>query len=88
LMPEFATEQRSPADRAVANDVSRIVSAALAQMDQSHRVAVVLSDVEELPMAQVGEVLDIGDSAAKMRAHRGRGSLRAILHPKEVVDAL
>jgi RNA polymerase sigma-70 factor, ECF subfamily len=83
-LPETPVIDGSPADAAVAADVRSIVGAALARLSPDERMAVVLRDVEGLPMNDVAEVLGVGVSAAKMRVHRGRLSLRACLATKEV----
>lgn len=82
-LPEMV-DQRSPEDSAVSGEVVRMINAALLELQEQERMAVVLRDIEELSMAQVAEVLDIGLSAAKMRVHRGRQSLRLILEKAEV----
>lgn len=84
---DIATTDRGPADTAVAGSLAQIVAANLAQLNSSERTAVVLRDVEELPMHEVATVMGIGLSAAKMRVHRGRAALRVLLE-KELADAL
>lgn len=78
-LPERATSQPGPGDIAVASEIARLVAAALADLDESERIAVTLRDVEDLPMREVASVMDIRISAAKMRVHRGRASLRTAL---------
>ena len=76
---DMRSEQRGPAESAVASELATIVSDALAQMDPVERMAVVLRDIEELPMKDVAAAMSLGLSAAKMRVHRGRGTLRVLL---------
>lgn len=83
-MPETAATDLGPEERAVLGSVAVELSNALARLDSDERLAVVLRDVEELPMRDVAEVLGIGLSAAKMRVHRGRQSLRVMLQSMEV----
>jgi RNA polymerase sigma-70 factor (ECF subfamily) len=73
------SDQRGPAELAVASELATIVSEALAQMDPVERMAVVLRDIEQLPMKDVAAAMGLGLSAAKMRVHRGRGTLRVLL---------
>ena len=82
--PETARSTDSPEDAAVAADVAGLIGQALRSLDDNERLAVVLRDVEELPMREVAEVLEISLSAAKMRVHRGRQSLRQLLESMEV----
>ncbi len=83
-LPETPVLDAAPDDAAVASDVRSIVGAALARLSPDERMAVVLRDVEGLPMNDVADVLGVGVSAAKMRVHRGRASLRDRLATKEV----
>ncbi len=83
-MPESVVSGAGPAEAAVLSDVARILSEALGEMNEQERVAVVLRDVEQLPIREVAEVLGVGVSAAKMRVHRGRASLRELIAGKEV----
>jgi RNA polymerase sigma-70 factor, ECF subfamily len=56
-----------------------VIRAAIDHLPETLRTAFVLRDVEELPMADVAEVLDIGLSATKMRVARAREQLRIAL---------
>ena len=49
------------------------------QLAEPLRTAFVLRDVEELPIAEVAEILGIGQSACKMRVSRAREHLRVSL---------
>lgn len=83
-LPDVAAEVTGPADLVVAASVADQVSAALAMLEPDERMAVVLRDVEQLAMREVAEVLGVGLSAAKMRVHRGRQSLRRLLQDEGV----
>ncbi len=86
-MPDGATPDRGPAELAVGADLARTLAAALERMNPDERMAVVLRDIEELPMREVAMVIGIGISAAKMRVSRGRAALRSMLD-KELADAM
>ena len=60
-------------------DGELVLNPTYAQLEESERLAVTLRDVEDLPMSDVASVMEIGLSAAKMRVHRGRASLRVAL---------
>lgn len=49
---------------------------ALAQLDESHRAALVLRDLEELSSEEAAAVLGISSEAVRQRAHRARLRLR------------
>ncbi len=84
-MPEAVSNEPGPADHAIASAVAEQLSIALNTLGEDERMAVVLRDVEQLPMRDVANILDIGLSAAKMRVHRGRAELRRILSDVNVV---
>lgn len=76
-LPELAAPASDePEARALHLEEVRLLVAAFHELPTSLRAAVVLRDVQELPMTEVAAVLDIGISAAKMRVHRGREHLR------------
>jgi RNA polymerase sigma-70 factor (ECF subfamily) len=55
---------------------------ALLQLSEPLREAFVLHHVEQLPVAEVAQVLGAGESAIKMRLQRAREQLRSILEPE------
>ena len=79
LLPHCAGSERRSDDQAMAADLSEILSGALSKVAEAERTAVVLRDIEQLPMRDVADVMGIGLSAAKMRVHRGRQALRKLL---------
>jgi len=86
-LPDGPSHLPGPADIALNSDLARRISDALASMDEGQRIAVVLRDVEELPMREVANVMGVGESAAKMRVSRGREALRHLLR-EELADAV
>jgi len=63
--PDHADEIVATADAA----------AALAQVPEDFRVALVLADVQDLPYDQIAKVLDVPVGTVKSRVHRGRLAL-------------
>jgi len=86
-LPDPPSPDRGPADLAVAADLVAILADALRRMPPDERLALVLRDIEELPMKEVANVIGTGLSAAKMRVSRGRATLRSMLD-KELADAM
>lgn len=64
-----------------ADDVAatRDVSAALAQIPEDFRIAVVLADLQDLPYDEVARVLDVPVGTVKSRVHRGRVALARVM---------
>ena len=57
---------------------------ALAQLPEGQRQVIELHWFEGLPFKDVAAVVGAGESAVKVRAHRGYGRLRTLLAPKPI----
>jgi RNA polymerase sigma-70 factor (ECF subfamily) len=71
--------EEDPAVVALARERSRRVHAAIECLSGPQRVVVQLHRFEELSFGEIGEVLGISESAAKLRAFRAYGELRRLL---------
>lgn len=60
-------------------DLMKRLEAALEQLDDEFRVAVVLRDVEDMDYSEIADVLGVPVGTVKSRIHRGRMMLRTIL---------
>ena len=78
-IPERVGHQPGPEDLLIQQELADEIRTAIDHLPELLRTAFVLRDVEELPMTEVAEVLDIGPSAAKMRVARARELLRISL---------
>ena len=80
----LATSTRSeaevdPADLSVAAEQRRQVLAALQQLPEEQRAALVLVDMEGYPVAEVAVMLDCAEGTVKSRCSRGRTKLAGLL---------
>lgn len=65
------------ADEAARRDeMARLVSTAIGMLSESHREAVVLKDVEDLPLEEAAKVAGLAVPAFKSRLHRAREQLK------------
>jgi RNA polymerase sigma-70 factor (ECF subfamily) len=71
-------EPAAPTQRSGALDGSERMRAALATLPSVQREAIVLHDLQELPVDRIAELQGVSISAVKSRLSRGRGRLRAI----------
>jgi RNA polymerase sigma-70 factor, ECF subfamily len=78
-LPEPA--ESGPEARALAGELERRLDAALDELPDEWRAAVVLRDIEGLSTHDAAEVAGVGEPAFKSRLHRGRMQLRALLEP-------
>jgi len=73
-------EQGEPVpDHADAVADERMVAAALAEVPEDFRVAIVLADMQDLPYEEIARVLDLPIGTVKSRVHRGRIALARAL---------
>ncbi len=82
-------ESHDPIDDAAQEAIDAVdlrpdLTAALAQLSSEFRSAVVLVDVEGLPVAEAAQILEVAEGTIKSRLHRGRRQLAGILgNPRE-----
>lgn len=69
----------SPEQRAVLAERRRLVHEAIDRLPEAYRTVLVLRDLEELPTAEVARLLDTTEGAVRVRLHRARQALRALL---------
>jgi RNA polymerase sigma-70 factor (ECF subfamily) len=62
-------------------DVTRAVREAIAALPEQQRIALLLAKYEELPYAEIAQVLETSEQAVKSLVHRARATLRARLAP-------
>jgi RNA polymerase sigma-70 factor (ECF subfamily) len=64
-------------DRALAGaQMERLLQEAIANLDEDHRIVVVLRDVEDLSIEEICEITGLPDGTVKSRLHRARLALR------------
>jgi RNA polymerase sigma-70 factor (ECF subfamily) len=74
-----AGEEADPERTAVSAERSRVLAAALTEITDDQRVAIVLFDVEGYDYAEIAEMTGVSLGTVKSRIHRGRLALRAVL---------
>ena len=79
-IPEVeAATGRQPDSDAELNELGFALDAALRQLPERQRTAVVLYDVEGYSHREVAEILDIPDGTARSEVHHGRHAMRKAL---------
>lgn len=74
---ESATSlQPDPERHAYAEELRRVLEAAVEALPESYRTVFMLRDIEGLSTAETGEGLGLGDEAVKTRLHRARAMIR------------
>lgn len=78
---EDVTDSPGPAQRVVQAETRRELAAALAQLPEPQRTAVVLRHVVDLPTDEIAHVLGCRNGTAKSHVSRGLRRLRTLLAP-------
>ena len=78
-LPEAAGGDADPEAAALSAERGREVRAALRNVREEHRAALVLRHMEGLSYAEIAETLDVPNGTAKGWASRGRAEMRVAL---------
>ncbi len=70
-----------PRQAVLDNEAREVVERAITELPESYRDVYLLTDVEELPIPEVAQLLNVTVSAMKSRLHRARLLLRKMLAP-------
>ena len=79
VLPELATHRADPSDDAARAEVRTRLGAALEQLTPEQREAFVMRYLEGLSYEEIAAVMNLSVAALKMRVHRAREALRALL---------
>jgi RNA polymerase sigma-70 factor (ECF subfamily) len=71
----------SPDAHALDEETQQLIEQAIARLPESYRAIFVLADVEQLPNAEIADILRLSVSAVKNRLHRARLLMRDALAP-------
>ena len=75
--PEYIADWREgPAELATHSETQRLIDAALAQLDEKHRLVFLLRDVEGLSVKETAAALQLSEVNVKVRLLRARLQLR------------
>lgn len=70
-----------PGQQVERRERQRLVREAIERLSASYREVVILRDIEQLSTAEAAQVLGITEGATRVRLHRARQALRALLDP-------
>jgi RNA polymerase sigma-70 factor (ECF subfamily) len=71
--------RESPDRRVLDREMQELIERAIARLPEMYRDVYVLADVEDLPNAEIGEMLGLSVPAVKSRLHRARLMMRESL---------
>ena len=97
LLPKFTDDGhqiepqgawRDTADAAtMTNEERHLVQEAIARLPDNYRTVLLLRDIDGLDTEQTAVLLHVSGNAVKIRLHRARQALRALLEPHFVVES-
>ena len=76
FMETLTSPQADPERQAYAQELRRVLEAAVDTLPESYRTVFMLRDIEGLSTSETGEGLGLGEEAVKTRLHRARGMIR------------
>lgn len=68
-------------EKLISEQTAETVRSAIDRLPESHRVVIVLRDLEDMTTREAAEALGIEENALKVRLHRARAALRTLLEP-------
>jgi len=90
LLPKFEAGHQAPpseewrelSDVAIERRETReLVRRCIDQLPETYRTVLLLRDIEEVDTGETARILGVSENAVKIRLHRGRQGLRALLDP-------
>jgi RNA polymerase sigma-70 factor (ECF subfamily) len=82
------TMERSPGrDEHAATEVRLDVEAALAAIPEAQRAALILVDMQDLPVAEAAQILGVAEGTVKSRCSRGRVTMARVLRAQVSAQA-
>ena len=69
----------SPERLAELSERQHLVRQAIDRLPDDYRLVIILRDIEELSTAEAARILELSDGAVRVRLHRARQALRALL---------
>jgi RNA polymerase sigma-70 factor (ECF subfamily) len=76
FMDALASPGADPERQAYAQELHRVLEAAVDTLPESYRAVFMLRDIEGLTTSETGQGLGLGDEAVKTRLHRARAMIR------------
>jgi len=76
FMEALTSPEADPERRAYAQELHRVLEAAVDTLPEGYRTVFMLRDIEGLSTSETGQGLGLGDEAVKTRLHRARAMIR------------
>lgn len=91
LLPDFDADDcrieplwqfdKSVEDLLAEDETRTFVQSKINELPETHRIVLMLRDIEDMDTRETADVLGISESAVKVRLHRARAALKRLLEP-------
>jgi RNA polymerase sigma-70 factor (ECF subfamily) len=79
---DFEDKEEKGTDETLETEERRkIVQTAIESLPQSYKIAIILKDIEGMPLTEVAKILKLSEGGTKVRLHRARLMLKKKLQP-------
>jgi RNA polymerase sigma-70 factor (ECF subfamily) len=75
----MASAERSPEEHASGRELAAMLESAIDELPEAYRSVYVLREVQQLPVAETAECLDLSEENVKVRLHRAKAMLKDAL---------
>jgi RNA polymerase sigma-70 factor, ECF subfamily len=83
MYSRLASTGQTPEEEVVRTETQREVQAAIDELPENYRAAVILKYIHDLSLQEIADILEVPVSTVKTRIHRGREALRQGLKHKQ-----
>jgi RNA polymerase sigma-70 factor (ECF subfamily) len=73
------SQPKRPDDHVEGLELEKIMQQAIAELDEDHRILIVLRDIEELSYDEIAAITELAEGTIKSRLHRARLALRKMM---------
>ncbi len=73
------SQPKRPDEHAMGQELEKIMQQAISELDEDHRILIVLRDIEELSYEEIAAITELAEGTIKSRLHRARLALRKMM---------
>ncbi|MBM7649513.1 RNA polymerase sigma-70 factor (ECF subfamily) [Bacillus ectoiniformans] len=79
MYSQISSDDKLPEEEVESMELQETIQSAILKLPEKYRSVIVLKYIEELPLQDISEILDLPLGTVKTRVHRGREALRKYL---------
>ncbi len=78
----LTANRNRPDEVAQGRQLERIIQRSLAELEEDHRMVIILRDIDQLAYGDIAEILGVAEGTVKSRLFRGRAALKVLIEEK------